>query len=263
MQPNYKKLRFDEIVLYHRSLVSILTSKLFLKKSQTENCNYLITKFNVLEHLYLKRYIKPNFNQPLITFQKIKEAMLIRKAVIEDSNYIATFLLLAMEAIVCEFIGQNDSKKAKDFLLHFVQKENNQYSYQNCFVVEEEQEIIAAVNIYDGSELKRLRAPIIQYIEAHFSKAFNPEDETQSGEFYIDSLGVNPKQQGKGVGAILINFVIDFYVIQNKKTVGLLVEESNPNAKRFYLKLGFEPVGKKMLVGKKLLHLQVKPNGSL
>ncbi|MGV8813024.1 MAG: GNAT family N-acetyltransferase [Gelidibacter sp.] len=185
--------------------------------------------------------------------------MIIRKAILEDSDAIATYLLLAMEDIVCEFIGQNDPKKAKEFLLHFVQKENNQYSYQNCFVVEGDHQIIAAVNIYDGSELKRLRAPIIQYIETHFSKVFNPEDETQPGEFYIDSLGVNPNHQGKGIGAKLLQFLIHYYVTQNDKAIGLLVEESNPNAKRLYLKLGFEPVGEKMLVGNKLLHLQVKP----
>ena len=185
--------------------------------------------------------------------------MIIRKANLEDSEAIATYLLLAMEDIVCEFIGQNDSEKAKAFLLHFVKKENNQYSHQNCFVVEEAHKIIAAVNIYDGAELKRLRAPIIAYIEAHFSKVFNPEDETQTDEFYIDSLGVNPDQQGKGIGAYLLHYLIDYYVTQNNKTIGLLVEENNPNAKRLYLKLGFEPVGGKMLVGKKLVHLQFKP----
>lgn len=189
--------------------------------------------------------------------------MLIRSAVSTDSEAIATYLLLAMEAIVSEFIGQDDPKKAKEFLLHFVQKENNQYSYQNCFVVEDNDQIIAAVNVYDGSELKRLRAPIVQYIEMHFNKIFNPEDETQPGEYYIDSLGVNPDQQGKGIGAKLLKFLIDYYVTQNNKTIGLLVEENNPNAKRLYLKLGFEPVGEKMLLSTKLIHLQVKPNDHL
>ena len=185
--------------------------------------------------------------------------MIIRKAIIEDADAIATLLLLAMDAIVCEFIGQNDSKKTKTFLHHFVQKENNQYSYQNCFVVEDGDQIIAAVNIYDSAELKRLRAPIIKYIEKHFMKAFNPEDETQPGEFYIDSLGVHPNQQGKGIGAKLLKYVIHYYVTQHSNILGLLVEENNPDAKRLYLKLGFQPVGEKMLVGKKLVHLQVKP----
>ena len=189
--------------------------------------------------------------------------MNIRKAVIEDADYIATLLLLAMEDIVCEFIGQNDPKKARDFLLHFVKKEKNQYSYQNCFVVEDENEIIAAVNIYDGADLILLRAPVIEYIEKHFSKVFNPEDETEPGELYIDSLGVHPNQQGKGVGSKLLEFLIHYYVSQNNKAIGLLVEENNPNAKRLYLKLGFKPVGQRMLVGNNLLHLQVKPVGTL
>lgn len=189
--------------------------------------------------------------------------MIIRKASFQDSDAIATYLLLAMEAIVCEFIGQNDPEKAKAFLLHFVQQENNQYSYQNCFIVEDDNQIIAAANIYDGAKLKQLRSPIIKYIETHFSKVFNPEDETQAGEFYIDSLGVNPSQQGRGIGAKLLKFLIHYYVTQNNKAIGLLVEENNPNAKRLYEKLGFEPVGEKILVGKKLMHLQIQPKYSV
>ena len=207
----------------------------------------------------MKNIVNADLCGMLTLSQKDTIIMIIRKASLEDSDAIATYLLLAMEEIVCEFIGQNDPDKAKAFLLHFVQKENNQYSYQNCFVVEESNQIIASVNIYDGSELKRLRAPIINYIETHFSKVFNPEDETQPGEFYIDSLGVHPNEQGKGIGAKLLQFVINQYVKQNNQTVGLLVEEDNPNAKKLYIKLGFEPVGEKMLVGKRLTHLQIKP----
>lgn len=144
-------------------------------------------------------------------------------------------------------------------MIHFILQEQNQYSYQNCFVAEDDHEIIAAVNIYDGSRLKELRAPINQYIEENFKTGFNPEDETQAGEFYIDSLGVNPNQQGKGIGATLLQFLIDDYVIQNGQTIGLLVDEENPKAKKLYLKLGFKPAGQKMLVGKRMQHLQIKP----
>lgn len=183
----------------------------------------------------------------------------IRKANREDSAAIATYLLLAMEDIVCEFIGQKDANKAKAFLIHFIQQEQNQYSYQNCFVAEDDHQIIAAVNIYDGSQLKALRIPISQYIKANFKTDFNPEDETQTGEFYIDSLGVNPNQQGKGIGATLLQFLINYYVTQNGQTIGLLVDEENPKAKKLYLKLGFKPAGQKILVGKRMQHLQIKP----
>lgn len=185
--------------------------------------------------------------------------MIIRKAVASDAMPIATYLQLAMEDILGEFIGENNPKSTKAFLLHFVQTKDNQYSYENCFVAEEDNKVIAAINIYDGAKLHQLRAPIAVYIRTHFYKDFNPEDETRAGEYYIDSFGVNLEHQGKGIGAKLLQHVIDTYVHQNKQTVGLLVDQDNPNAKRLYLKLGFKPIGVKTLVGKMMVHLQIRP----
>lgn len=183
--------------------------------------------------------------------------MIIRRAIKSDSPFIASYLLLAMEEIVYEFIGEKNHQKALDFLLYFAERENNQYSYQNCWVFEGD-EVIAVANIYDGAKLQELRKPIVEYIKTHHGKAFNPEDETEAGEFYIDSFGVNPAHQGKGIGSKVLQFLIAEYVVKMQQTVGLLVEQDNPNAKRLYLKLGFEVVGQKILVGKTLDHLQVR-----
>ena len=184
--------------------------------------------------------------------------MIIRKATINDSEFIATLLLSAMEDVIYKFISKNDYNIANEFLFYFAEKENNQYSYQNCYVVEEMKEVIAAVNIYYGGKLIELRAPVIQYVKTHFNPEFNPEDETQLGEYYIDSLGVSSKQQGKGIGSKILQFLIDEYVVKNKKTLGLLVDDDNPNAKKLYLKLGFKAVGNKVLAGKSMEHLQFK-----
>lgn len=184
--------------------------------------------------------------------------MLIRQATTEDAKPIVLYLLMAMEDIVYAFIGKPDATAANDFLLHFVEQENNQYSYQNCWVVEHENSIIAAVNLYDGAKLHDLRATIISYVRNHFNPHFNPEDETQSGEYYIDCLAVHPHYQGQGVATTLLQFLIQEYTIHQNHTLGLLVEENNPSAKRLYLKLGFKPVGMKTLVGKTLEHLQMK-----
>jgi ribosomal protein S18 acetylase RimI-like enzyme len=183
--------------------------------------------------------------------------MIIRKATIDDSELIAKYLLLAMEEIIYKFIDERNPKTAYYFLLHFVESENNQYSYQNCFVAQENEEIIGAVSVYDGGKLQELRKPIVDYVRLNFNPDFSPENETQAGEFYIDSLGVSPNHQGKGIGSKLLQFLIEEFVTKNKQTLGLLVEEENPGAKKLYLKLGFKVVGEKTLVGKKLEHLQI------
>jgi len=183
--------------------------------------------------------------------------MIIRKATIADSEQIAPYLMLAMEDIVYKFIGKKDKIAAINLLQHFVKAERNQYSFQNCLVAEYDGKIIAAINFYDGANFIKLREPVLQYIKTHFNKDFNPEIETQAGEYYIDTLAVDPEWQGKGIGSKMLNFLIEKYVVQHGKTLGLLVEEENPNAKKLYLNLGFKSVGKQILVGKQMEHLQI------
>ena len=185
--------------------------------------------------------------------------MIIRKATITDSLAISEHIFLAMGEIIYDFIGTTDAKKAMTFLRYFVEKEHNQYSYTNCFVAESNHEIVGTVTIYDGSTLEILRAPITNYIKKHFGIDFNPENETQQGEYYIDSIGVSAKHQGKGIGTALLKFIIDTYVKKNRQPIGLLVDENNPTAEKLYLNIGFEFVGTKMLTGKRMKHLQMKP----
>lgn len=184
--------------------------------------------------------------------------MKIRKATIEDSQRIAELMFLAMEDILYAFMGAKDTAKAKELLLYFITREDNQYSFQNCLVAETGNEITGSITIYDGARLQDLREPVAEYIRTNFNAAFIPEDETEPGEYYIDSLGVCPSHQGKGIGTQMLEFVIHEHVHIKRRTLGLLVDEDNPNAERLYLRAGFEPEGLRSLAGKKMKHLQIK-----
>lgn len=184
--------------------------------------------------------------------------MIIRKATLNDAEPIAEHMMLAMEDMVYSYIGQKDYQLAKDFLMHFIKRENNQYAYANFMVAEDAGQVIGSVNLYDGARLKELRQPVIDYVRKHYNKDLHIEDETHAGEIYIDSLGVSPSHQGKGVGLKILNFLIAEVVIKEKQTLGLLVDEHHPNAKKLYLNAGFKTVGKKILLGNSFEHLQIK-----
>lgn len=184
--------------------------------------------------------------------------MIIRKAIVEDSDSIASILMLATGEVIYKFIGERNFQNATDFLLQFVKSQNNQYSFQNCYVIEDGGEILGALLGYDGAKMKELRKPVLAYVHQYFNPDLAVEDETQAGEFYIDSIGILPNQQGKGIGAKLIQYVINEQVQENGQTLGLLVDKANPGAKRLYLKLGFEVVGEKNLMGISMEHLQLK-----
>lgn len=186
--------------------------------------------------------------------------MFIRKARREDSKIVASYIMLAMNEILHQFIGENSPEKAFRLLESLTSQKGNQYSYENCWVAEQNNEIIAAAIVYDGARLEELRRPVGKEIRALFNRDFDPEHETQAGEFYIDSIGVHPGQQGKGIGSEILRFLIDEYVHKGNKTLGLLVDKDNPQAKKLYLRLGFKIVGTRTLAGKNMEHLQCKKN---
>lgn len=183
----------------------------------------------------------------------------IRKANRDDANAIAYCVFLAMEDIAYKFIGEKSAEKALGWLESLIQMEGNQYSYENCWVAVVDKDVVAAAVVYDGGRLADLRAPVANRIREMFGRKFNPENETQAGEYYIDSVGVRPDRQGEGVGSQLFRFLLDNYVHEQNLTLGLLVDKDNPKAKDLYLRLGFKMVGEKTLAGKELEHLQFSP----
>lgn len=184
--------------------------------------------------------------------------MWIRKAKQEEASIIAPIILLAMEDIVYSFIGEKSKKKAVSFMSTMISQPHNQYSYQNAYVGIENEKIISAAIVYDGSRLPELRKPVADEICQRFNRDFHPEDETEPGEYYIDSIGVHPDFQGKGFGTEFFRFLIEEYVLNAGQTLGLLVDKDNPAAKKLYLKLGFRYVKDKILEGKEMEHLQIR-----
>lgn len=186
--------------------------------------------------------------------------MTIRKARADEAESIATLLMLVLENMVYKIIGETDYTKAKEFLVYFLKREHNQYSFQNCFVAEKNNEIIGVINIYQGADLNKLRQPILEYSSHYYSTDLHIEDETQAGEYYIDTIAVRNNAQRKGIGSNLLQHAIDLYVFGQKQTLGLLVDEQNPKAKKLYLNKGFKYVGKKVLLGHHMEHLQITGN---
>ena len=184
--------------------------------------------------------------------------MIIRRGKQEDSGQIAEYLFLAMEEIAYRFIGKNDKDLAIRFLTQLVREQGNQYSYDNNWLIEQDGEVVASALIYDGSKLAELRKPVAKIVTEQFGRDFNPEDETQAGEFYIDCIGVHPSQQGKGLGSKILLHLIEEYVHKQEQVLGLLVDDDNPKAKKLYERLGFKVVGEKWLMGKHLEHMQIK-----
>ncbi len=172
----------------------------------------------------------------------------IRTAQIDDAELIAT--------AVCMAVGYDREHPIYPVFRELAEREMTQYSYRNALVAEVDGVAAGALVGYDGARLKELREPIFPLLEKYLGEALQIEDESEAGEFYLDSLGVLPEFRGLGVGSQLLTAMRDRAFSEGHQRVGLIVDVDNPRAERLYSSLGFQRVGEKRFLGHRMWHLQ-------
>ena len=177
----------------------------------------------------------------------------IRPASVNDAPVIAQAVAMAIgEETVVKYCGA-DYLKALEAA---ASAEDTQYSYRNALVAEVDGEAAGAVVGYDGALLESLRAGTLSVL-----KKFNPyvsvtDEETQAGEFYIDSISVFPQFRGHGIGKRLLMAMTGKGLALGCGKVGLMVDFENSEASSLYLGCGFQAVEEKFFFGHKMHHMQ-------
>lgn len=179
---------------------------------------------------------------------------MIRSARPEDADAVAPLLILGMGHIAGIFARSDNHADAIPFFREFFLHPANQYSYANTLVFETGAGIIGSINGYDGALLRVLRQPVLDKLR-EADPTFDPNDETEPGEYYIDCVNVHPDHQGKGIGKKLINALCEHAGALGHARVGLIVDRVNPAAKRLYEKLNFQVAGEKDFMGHRYFHM--------
>ncbi|WP_109699346.1 GNAT family N-acetyltransferase [Chitinophaga deserti] len=165
---------------------------------------------------------------------------MIRPATPDDAPVAVPLLFLAMEEIARKLSGTNDMQVVTHIFEHLFRERGNQYSYENALIFEGDKGPAGMILGYDGGKLHDLRKPVLDYIRWQTGAGICPEDETQPGEYYLDSIAVAPGNQGKGIGSRLIGAATQKAATEGMPRAGLLVSTDNPAAQRLYERMGFK-----------------------
>lgn len=141
----------------------------------------------------------------------------------------------------------------------YVGSEATLYSYRNTVVAESDGIVLGAVCGYDGALYTDLKAPIVEDLSRRFGNedlSFGNVTETEAGEFYIDSIGVDPKARGLGIGSMLFKAIIEKASEMGFSKAGLIVDLDNPKAEALYVRLGFKHVGYRDFFDHRMKHMQ-------
>ncbi len=165
-----------------------------------------------------------------------------------DAPYIADAVIGAIgHEIAGKFAGSPSRLPlVKEMFTRLASREDSQYSYRNAMVaLVPDGQVAGVVVCYDGERLHSLRRAFVQEAHEVLGLDINEEDmvdETSPDEIYLDSLCVFPPYRGLGLGRELIQAAFDAHSASGKP-MGLLVDYDNPDARRLYVSLGFEPRG--------------------
>ncbi len=180
---------------------------------------------------------------------------MIRETIPSDVEHVVPLIIQAMGDLAAKFAHVDDPEAINSLFQHLFKLKENQYSFENTLVYVEDETILGSINAYDGAKLAALREPFLKYLNISNSSILSSEQETESGEFYIDTVSVKPEAQGKGIGKQLILQAIKWAKELNQRYVGLLVELNNPRALKLYQNLGFRIKNEKTFMGGEYYHM--------
>jgi GNAT superfamily N-acetyltransferase len=150
---------------------------------------------------------------------------MIRQAVASDAVKAVPLIAQAIGHITFVLTGTTESQEAASILSDFFGQEANRISYQNALAMEEEGELVGVAIFYDGAKARELDAPLERAAaKKSGDSSYSIPTEPEASEFYLDTLCVSPRCQGKGYGRQLIEAGCDRARKLGHHRISLLVE---------------------------------------
>ena len=190
----------------------------------------------------------------------------VRDARPEDAAGVARLLIMAWP--IEDFLSRMpslDEESFAEFISGFVASQDNLYSYEVTKVAvltseDGTERIVGMMNGYDGALYEMLKKPVTDDFSRRFpdsSSGFGLVKETEAGEFYLDSIGVNPAMRSMGIGSRLFSAMLERAAGLGFTKAGLIVDVDKPKAEALYLRLGFKTVGYRDFMGHPMKHMQI------
>ena len=159
----------------------------------------------------------------------------IREAREDDAEYVAKTVLTALDMDASD----------PEWVMASCSDPKSMYSWNKSLIAEADGKPIGCIISYRGDDYLTIR----EYTWSRLWEGVDPEIIRQSaieaypGEYYLDSLAIEPEYRGRGLGKKLMQAAISHGKTLGYDRFALLVAVDKPRLKEYYASLGFEEVG--------------------
>ena len=184
---------------------------------------------------------------------------MIRFARKEDAPIIAPLILVILRDMELEVLDSVSEEELLTLLSEAMMEPDYRYGYIRGLVYEHEGEVAGAAFGYSAEDEALVDEPLKRVLKKHgFDENIElfKDDETLPNEWYLDSISVDPKYRGMGIGSKLLDALPQIAKREGKNLIGLSVDKNNPEAKRLYERKGFKDVEERMISGHLYDHMQ-------
>lgn len=165
---------------------------------------------------------------------------MIRQATQKDIPFIFPLISIIWHDMSHPLLDLVDNRTFQHIMTNLMAHETSKFSYKNALVYDDNG-IQGVLYHYDSAHEQAFNQYLIDYMTKYYphidTQTLHVANETLPNEWYIDSLVVDSRFQGRGVGSILIK-----HVLQTKSAhhITLNCEYDNIHAYSLYVKLGFK-----------------------
>lgn len=181
--------------------------------------------------------------------------ILIRNARIEDAREAVPLIIEAIGDISAQMTGETEEAKIIEEFVQLFTRTDNRHSYLNTHIAEMEGKVAGVLVFYSAEQAISLDANLEKYLSAKKGTAIKIDPETLPGEWYIDTVVVDPTYRGHGIGTMLLTYAEQLVKDFGGGKLSLNVETKKNAAIRLYNRLGFDTVCPWTIIGEPFHHM--------
>lgn len=184
---------------------------------------------------------------------------MIRFATKEDSQAIAPLILVILKDMELPLLEEVSEPIILSVLSEAIKNPIYRFGYQRGLVYEKDGEVAGVAFGYPAEDEPIIDGPLRRALKEHdlsqdIKLFIDPE--TLPNEWYLDSISVNEKYRGLGIGSKLLDALPEIAKREGKKVIGLNVDKENPAAKKLYSRKGFKDITEMTISGHLYDHMQ-------
>ncbi len=179
----------------------------------------------------------------------------IRKAKPTDAEVTVPLIMDAIGHIAEQMTGETNLVAVEQEMIALFKRYDNRHSFLNTWIAEVDNGVIGVMVFYTGAQALQLDVNLMEWLKEKNGLSVDIPPEAHVDEYYIDTVCVDSRFRGQGIGSLLLNHAELVAREEESAKLALNVEIEKEAAIRLYERLGYQIAEPWVIYGGQFHHM--------